>query len=157
MKSGTKKWLPLAISVVLFAVLANGDVPGTGNPTLVVASGTNNLAGSTLINQHAAVSTGSTLTIPACGSGTFQYVTYIEVDTACNGSLAAAATSTTTTTNLGGIQWVQSVPATAGSMAPPIVINSTIKSQAANTASTIVLPAVTNCFTNANVAYYCDP
>lgn len=154
----SKRWNVLgALLGIAIALSASADTPAPNNPTIIQQAGTNNLAGSILINSHAAVSTGSTLTVPACGSGQFQYITYIEVDTACNGSLAAAATSTTTTTNLGGLQWVQSVPAVAGSAGVPIVITAPIKSAVANTASTIVLPAVTNCFTNANVAYYCDP
>src|SRR5579863_8636016 len=137
-----KSWIPL-LAVGLFCSLrVAADVPGNGNPPQVQQSGTNNQAGSNCAQAQAASGTASSLTVSACGSGLYLYFTYMEFDL-----VASAATTAgmypVTTTNLGGLQFDQSLLATAGFNAPPVIITSPIKQPTANQSVTFSAGAPT--------------
>lgn len=100
---------------------------------------------------------GLTVTLPAAGSGLFHYITEIQivaitVHVPVTGTMAIA---TVTTTNLYGNTYSLGIDRLNGSIdrnSPPK--GSPVRSTVANTATTIVCPATTNCAWNVNVEYY---
>lgn len=94
-----------------------------------------------------AANAGATITLPAPGAGLFHFVTHLFIARHATAALAGGGTLTITTTNLNGMTWRVGNQAsiTVAIMQPGVLIDSEfvhpIRSAAANTASTIVLPA----------------
>lgn len=107
-----------------------------------------NMERATLVQAGSpAANTALTLTLPAGGAGLFHYVTHIFIARHATAALAGGGTLAITTTNLNGLTWRVGNQAsiTVAIMQPGVLIDSEythpIRSAAANTASTIVLPA----------------
>jgi hypothetical protein len=102
-----------------------------------------------------------TLTLGAPGAGLFHFITRLIVQRHTSALLTAAATPLlVTTTNLPGSR-VLSFPADAapqGQVATEIIESSApLKSSAANTATTIIMPATTGVIWRATADYYVAP
>ena len=115
-----------------------------------------------MVTATAAVNTGFTLTLPAAGAGLFHYITSIDTVRATNATAtAAAAALTITTTNLPGSPvWTFGNASVAGGTTVLVRSEPTrpLKSAAANTATTIVVPAAgAGEIIRANVQYYTGP
>lgn len=96
----------------------------------------------------AAAGVAATLTLPAAGIGLFHYITRLVIQRHAAALLVAAATPViVTSTNLAGAM-AFSTPADAAPAGSvynePIAIDQPMRSSAANTATTIVAPIVTN-------------
>jgi hypothetical protein len=153
-----KGWFPLLLVGVFCSLRVTADVTPTGNPTLIIPSGTNNQAGSTCTQAQAAAGSQTTLVVSACGAGQYQYFTYIEFDLVSNAAAVAANNYLWTTTNLSSLQFSQSLTGTAGAQANPIIITSPIKAPTAGTTVTFTGAAgVANLVEGVRVCYYCDP
>lgn len=96
------------------------------------------------VTGTAAANTGFTLTLPAAGANLFHYITSIVIQRTATAALAGSATLVITTTNLpGAIAWSVGNLMVAGGTQNDINLSLTgnpLKSSAANTATTIVLP-----------------
>lgn len=91
-----------------------------------------------------AANTAATLTIPAPGVGLYHYIYSLEISRQATAALAGTAVLTVTTTNLPGtLSWVVGNAMAAGGQSSDVSRDfpSPLKSTAANTASTIVMPA----------------
>lgn len=94
-----------------------------------------------------AAAAGATLTLPAAGVGLFHYITHLRISRAATALLAGGALLAVTTTNLGGRQWRTgnqasiTVSTADGMLLVDADFANPIRSDVANTASTIVLPA----------------
>lgn len=110
------------------------------------------------VTATAAANTGFTLTLPAAGVGLFHYITYMRVARNATAALAGTATLVYTTTNLpGSPAWSVGNAMAAGGTQIDIdmSLSSPLKSAAANTATTIVVPAAgVAVLTRANVGYF---
>lgn len=113
------------------------------------------------VTVTAAAAAAATLTIPAAGAGLFHHITRIVIQRHTSALLTAGATPIlVTTTNLPGSR-VFSFPADAalqGQVAQEIVSpTNPLRSTAANTATTIVMPATTGVIWRATADYYVGP
>jgi hypothetical protein len=120
------------------------------------------------VSQAPAVNTGGTITLPAAGAGLFHYITNFQCSVAMNPATlqAGAASVFVTTTNLPGTPtWAvpiagNAAASTGGLGNAGLIIADTswgnpLKSSAANTATTFVLPAPgAACVIRGNVQYY---
>jgi hypothetical protein len=94
-----------------------------------------------------AANTGGTMTLAAAGAGLFHYITHLSIRRAATALLAGGALLAVTTTNLGGRTWRTgnqasiTVDTADGMLLVDADFASPIRSDVANTASTIVLPA----------------
>lgn len=114
-----------------------------------------------VVSVTAAASTALTATLPAAGAGLYHYITKIAVTKYCTIAITGTAAPTVvTTTNIPG--------SLAYTMATAMAIGTTIdrlddyadaplKVAAANTATTIVAPLVTNALWRINVQYFVGP
>lgn len=96
------------------------------------------------VSSTAAANTGLTVTLPAAGAGLYHYITGIEITRNATAALAGTATLVITTTNLPGSRaWSVGNAMAAGGTQIDVNIarDSPIKSSAANTNTTIVMPA----------------
>lgn len=107
-----------------------------------------NMERATLVQAASpAANTAATLTLPAAGAGLFHYLTHVFIARHATAALAGGGTLAVTTTNLNGLTWRVGNQAsiTVAIMQPGVLVDSEyvhpIRSAAANTASTIVLPA----------------
>lgn len=117
------------------------------------------LVGTAISGANAAV----TLTLAAPGAGLFHYITSIEitrVNPTTTAIAAAASTLAFTSTNLNGLAWTSGNLLAAGSNDRVIACAFAwpIRSQVANTASTIVAPAIgAGGLVRIQVTYYTAP
>lgn len=99
---------------------------------------------SVVVEVKSAANTGITITLAAAGAGLFHYITHIRLGRASTAALAGAATLDYTSTNLNG--WritVGNAMAAGGTQIDHDQDYATpLRSAAANTATTIVLPAM---------------
>ncbi len=95
------------------------------------------------VSATAAANTALTLTIPAAGAGLFHYVTSIDIYRTATAALAGTATLVITSTNFNGMTWSVGNAMAAGGTQIDVAKSfySPIKSDTANTATTIVMPA----------------
>ena len=96
------------------------------------------------VTVTAAANTGATLTLPAAGAGLFHYITHLEISRTATAALAGSATLVITTTNLPGALAfsVGNAMAAGGTQKDKdVAFSSPLKSSAANTPTTIVMPA----------------
>lgn len=100
-------------------------------------------ASDTVAILQPAANTGGTLTLPAGGAGNFHYIVSIQIRRHATAALAGTATLSITTTNLGGLAWRVGNLMSAGGTQRDVEmdIHNPLRSAAANTASTIVVPA----------------
>lgn len=100
-----------------------------------------------------------TATLPAAGAGLFHYIYYLELTHSCTAGVAGSANLTITTTNLNGLSWLNGNLCNAGQEHQTFMpFNPPLKSQAANTATTIVFPAMgTAAISSINVYYFTGP
>lgn len=112
------------------------------------------------VTATAAVGVGATLTLPAAGAGLFQYISNLEItaDTAPV-ALAANASAVITSTNLSGSPaWNVKVERNGGGVNTVRRMSVIpLRTAVANTATTIVAPAVANTIWRLNVEYYTGP
>lgn len=96
-----------------------------------------------VVIQQPAANTGATLTLAAGGAGLFHYITHIRIERSATAALAGTASLAITTTNLNGLAWKVGNLMAAGGTQIDVDQDFTvpIRSAAANTATTIVLPA----------------
>lgn len=95
------------------------------------------------VSSTAAANTALTVTLPAAGAGLFHYITGIEITRNATAALLGTATLVVTTTNLSGSRaWSVGNAMAAGGTQIDVNIGRSlpIKSSAANTATTIVMP-----------------
>jgi len=110
-------------------------------------------------SSTAAVNTALTTTLAAAGAGLYHYITKIEIVKLYNVvGVAAGAGTIITTTNLNGLAWTTEQLASAAGTAVTVVKweneASPLKSQVANTNTTIVAPAQLQTIWRINVLYY---
>lgn len=104
--------------------------------------------------------TALTITLPAGGAGIFHYITHIRIARISTAALAGSAVLTFTSTNLNGKTWATGNAAAAGVTNNDVDQMHTvpIKSQVANTATTIVAPACgAAVLSRIEVDYYTGP
>lgn len=110
------------------------------------------------VTATAAANTAVTLTIPAAGVGLFHYIDRIEISRVATLALAGTAVLTVTTTNLpGSLAWSFGNAMAAGGTSNDYsaTFSVPLKSSAANTNTTIVMPAPgPNVLWGANVFYH---
>lgn len=110
------------------------------------------------VTATAAANTATTATLPAAGAGLFHYITYISCMRNATAALAGTATLIITTTNLpGSPAWSTGNNMIAGGTQIDVDYQpaSPLKSSAANTATTVVMPAAGAAVLNRiNVGYY---
>jgi hypothetical protein len=110
------------------------------------------------VTVTAAANTAATITLPAAGVGLFHYITYLECKRNATAALAGTATLIITSTNLpGNPAWSNGNAMAAGGTVTDLFINGgqPLKSSAANTATTIVMPAAGLAVLNrGNCSYY---
>jgi len=115
-----------------------------------------------IVTAVSAANAAVTATLPAPGAATFQYITNIQVTRTCTTAIVGSAVLTVTTTNLPG------TPAfTMGNACPVGTTNRDvvldfgarpIRSSVANTATTVVCPAIgATGICRINVVYYTGP
>jgi hypothetical protein len=110
-----------------------------------------------------AANTAQTITLPAAGAGQSHYIVGLHVgryNSTATAVAAAAANLAVTTTNLGSLQWRRgnAVAAGAGDDFVNWLPSNPIKADAANTATTIVIPALgAGIVSFANVVYFTAP
>lgn len=131
--------------------------PNATDPSLVVATNPNSISADQGVQNAAAISTGVTLTLAAPGASLFQYVTKITIFYyAGAATTGAAAPVLVTTTNLpGGPTFTFPTVMAIGQLVTlDLFIPSPIKASTANTAVTIVCPAVTSIIWRVYAAYF---
>lgn len=105
----------------------------------------NSLKPADLLQQaHPTANTGGTITLPAAGVGLFHYITAIRLVRTATAALAGTAELAITTTNLNGLALNVGNAMVAGGTQNDMVTDfapNPVKSQVANTPTTIVLPA----------------
>jgi hypothetical protein len=112
----------------------------------------------TTLTATGALSAATTLTIPSPGTGLFHYITRLRISKYCGGALTASATpSIITTTNILGTPSFDFK--TLGALGDSEVLDidftaNPLKSQNANTATTIVAPVLTNAIWKITAFYY---
>ena len=110
------------------------------------------------VTVTAAANAGATITLPAAGVGLFHYITYLECTRNATAALAGTATLIVTSTNLpGSPAWSNGNAMAAGGTVTDVFINGAnpLKSSAANTSTTIVMPAAgAAVLTRGNCSYY---
>ena len=159
---------PGATNVGALVALANAAAPAwtEGNEVLASVDLVGNLRvrhpeSTLMVTATAAANTGFTLTLPAAGAGLFHYITSIEITRAATAALAGTAVLTYTSTNLPGLPiWTFGNAMVAGGTQNDVNYRPTspLKSSAANTATTIVVPAPgAAVIVRANVSYYTGP
>ncbi|MGH8865356.1 MAG: hypothetical protein ACREVZ_12045 [Burkholderiales bacterium] len=119
-----------------------GDPAGTENRLRVAATPK---ASTLAVTALSAANTAVTATLPAAGAGLFHYINSITVTRTCTAAIVGNAALAVTTTNLpGAIAWTTGNACAVGSTNRDIaeVYESPLKSSAANTATTIVCPAI---------------
>lgn len=95
------------------------------------------------VTVTAAANTGATLTLPAPGAGQFHYITSLQISRNATAALVGSATLVITSTNLpGALAWSVGNAMAAGGTQRDVELAPTtpLKSSAANTATTIVMP-----------------
>jgi hypothetical protein len=110
------------------------------------------------VSATAAANTAVTLTIPAVADKC-HYIQSIQITRVATASLAGGAVLDITTTNLGGLNWKVGNAMSAGGTQKDVelALAIPIRSQVANTASTIVFPAPgLAVIWIVNVTYYLD-
>ena len=126
----------IALLMVLFVIITSQALAQT--PTQQSAT---DLQAATVVGTSA--STGATITIPAV-SGSYFYLTGMEITNCAGGTaVTAAAPTSVTTTNMGGATWTVGSGVTAGLCQPSpvnIPVGRPLKSAAPGTAVTFVLP-----------------
>lgn len=108
------------------------------------------------VTTTSAVGVIATLTLPSPGTGLFHYITQIIIESH-KGSLVTAQTTPNivTTTNLNGLVFSMPYEGISGSSFIKEIKQSTpIRSQASNTATTIVYPATTGVIPRLTAFYY---
>jgi len=116
-----------------------------------------------VVSAISAANTTVTATLPATGAGLFHYLTSIEI-TRLNPTITAIAAAATnlafTSTNLNGLAWNcgNLLAAAAQDRVAALTFPYPLKSAVANTASTIVAPAIgTGGLVRIQVTYYTGP
>jgi hypothetical protein len=128
----------------------NGDLRVISKPTPVDIS----------VTVTAATGVAATLTLPAAGAGLFHYITKIEIEAYPTATVAGGATPIiVTSTNISGTpSWNFASARTIGvQQNRDIDFMQPLKSAAANTATTIVMPVATTVLWKAKVYYYTAP
>lgn len=154
-------WVSATIDAALPAGTNNiGDVDVLSLPAL--PAGTNTIgfvieAPSTLgVNSTGAAAAAVTLTLPAPGAGLFQYVDSIEITLYNSAARTGGATPVTvTSTNLpGNPTWLFPSAGAIGTLDTySLIAEAPVKASTANTAVTIVCPAVTGGIWNVKAFY----
>ena len=110
-----------------------------------------------IVVAKSAANTAVTATLPAAGAGLYHYVTGIEVIRSCSAAITGSATLDITTTNLpGSLTWTVGNACAVGSTNADVRLAypAPVKSSSANTASTVVCPAIGAAGICAIVVYY---
>jgi len=146
------------------AVKSPSTIAAAADPALVVAISPNSPAipASTLVvTVTAAANTGATLTLPAAGAGLFHYITNIQINRTATAALAGTATLVATTSNLPGslaFSFGNAMVAGGTQRDLDLQLSSPLKSSAANTNTTVVMPIPgAAVLWRANVFYYTGP
>ncbi len=134
---------------------AAGDPAGTENRLSVNATPK---AAQLAVTAVSAANVAVTATLPAAGANLFHYITAIRIVRTCTTAITGSAALTVTTTNLpGSLAWTMGNACAVGSTNNDVVevFEQPLKSSAANTASTIVCPAIgATGLCRVNVYYY---
>jgi hypothetical protein len=112
------------------------------------------------VTVTAATGVAATLTLPAAGAGLFHYITMLELEAYPTATVAGGATPIiVTSTNIAGTpSWNFSSARTIGVIQTrDIEFSLPLKSQTANTATTIVMPVAATVLWKAKVYYYTAP
>jgi hypothetical protein len=128
----------------------NGDLRVVSKPIPVDIS----------VTVTAATGVAATLTLPAAGAGLFHYITKIEIEAYPTATVAGGATPIiVTSTNISGTpSWNFASARTIGvQQNRDIDFTQPLKSAAANTATTIVMPVAATVLWKAKVYYYTAP
>lgn len=132
------------------SVVVAGAAVSAANPLPVLPSASN-LA----VNGVTAAAAGVTISLPAAGAGLFHYIDAIELTLFSSAARTGSATPVTvTSTNLNSFgQTFTSAAAIGTTDRYALSSDRPVKSQVANTATTIVLPVVTGALWRYNVIY----
>ena len=160
----------LRASAIPFSLSGIGTAVGTPIFSQEVVSGaaispsnplpTRNVPADLAVQAQSAAAAAVTLTIPAAGAGLFHYIDVIEITLyATAARTGAAAPVTITSTNLpAALSWLLPTAQAIGAIDRQAYTGDRpLRSAAANTATTIVAPAVTGGIVQIKVAYSVGP
>jgi hypothetical protein len=140
-----RQLVTLSTATAAMTMKAASTAAAAADTAVVVALSPNNSVASNLaVTVTAAANTAATLTIPAAGAGLFHYIDRLEIVRTATAALAGTATLVVTTTNLPGtLAWSFGNAMAAGGTQLDLQASFIVplKSSAANTATTIVMPA----------------
>lgn len=160
---------PLTPSAVPTRQIVTGAIFNTTLPTVTTGQSlalqvdnrgrllTSPIAATSTVSTTGVVGAGVTLTLPIPGAGLFHYISHIEITAYSTAARAGTATPITiTTTNIAGLPGITF--GTAAAIGTTDRYNTSfsipLRSAVANTATTIVCPAVGNVIWRVNVFYY---
>jgi hypothetical protein len=110
------------------------------------------------VTATAAAGSAATATIPAAGTGLFNYITCIIIDECPSAALTGTAANIFTTTGITGTPSFDLAGALGAGAIDRMIVNfpQPLKGSATNTAATIVSPALANTVFRCTAFYYTD-